>query len=117
MLQCLSFDYIGTNPDESSEDTGTIQVPASWRSNFEDLSVIRMFFDMALKEKPVESCLTMQILVQFASVRRSLFSQDERRTQYLIHIITGTVELLEQMGNSISSGIFISNNLFIFSQL
>jgi hypothetical protein len=24
--RCLSFDFIGTNPDESSEDVGTIQV-------------------------------------------------------------------------------------------
>lgn len=24
--RCLSFDFIGTNPDESAEDVGTIQV-------------------------------------------------------------------------------------------
>lgn len=24
--RCLSYDFIGTNPDESSEDVGTIQV-------------------------------------------------------------------------------------------
>lgn len=32
-LQCLSFDFVGTCLDESSEDLGTIQVPsggASW---------------------------------------------------------------------------------------
>lgn len=27
-LQCLSFDFVGTCLDESSEDLGTIQVPS-----------------------------------------------------------------------------------------
>lgn len=27
--RCLSYDFIGTNPDESSEDVGTIQVRSS----------------------------------------------------------------------------------------
>jgi exportin-7 len=30
--RCLNFDFIGTNPDESAEDVGTIQVPNTWRT-------------------------------------------------------------------------------------
>ena len=33
-LQCLSFDFVGTCLDESSEDLGTIQVP-SGQSEFD----------------------------------------------------------------------------------
>lgn len=29
--RCLSYDFIGTNPDESSEDVGTIQVTLASR--------------------------------------------------------------------------------------
>ena len=38
----------------------------------------------------------MQSLVQLASVRRSLFSTDEKRVQYLIMLITITVDLMRQ---------------------
>ena len=31
-VQCLGYDFIGTNHDESTEDSGTIQVPVSWRT-------------------------------------------------------------------------------------
>ena len=27
VVKCLSFDFIGTNPDDSAEDVNTIQVP------------------------------------------------------------------------------------------
>ena len=96
VLQCLNFDYIGTNPDESSDESGTIQVPGSWRSHFEDFTSLRMFFDLVLQGKSDEAPLAMQILVQYASVRRSLFATDEKRTQYLAQVIGGTVELLER---------------------
>ena len=32
----LSFDFIGTNPEESAEDVGTVQVPSSWRPMVQD---------------------------------------------------------------------------------
>ena len=28
---CLSFDFIGTSMDESSDDLGTVQIPTNWR--------------------------------------------------------------------------------------
>eukprot|EP00605_Chrysophyceae_sp_TOSAG23-4_P002609 GSChrysophyteH1.ASY1.ANO1.2881.1 assembled CDS len=36
--QCLSFDFIGTNPEESGEDIGTVQVPTAWRPSLIQLS-------------------------------------------------------------------------------
>ncbi|KAG6783265.1 hypothetical protein POTOM_012710 [Populus tomentosa] len=52
-LKCLSFDFVGTSIDESSEEFGTIQVlityssniPTSWRSVLEDPSTLQIFFD------------------------------------------------------------------------
>lgn len=29
---CLTFDFIGTSTDESSDDLCTVQIPTSWRS-------------------------------------------------------------------------------------
>ena len=36
---CLSFDFIGTSMDESSDDLGTVQIPTSWRGGTEQLFV------------------------------------------------------------------------------
>ena len=30
-VNCLTFDFIGTSMDESSDDLGTVQIPTSWR--------------------------------------------------------------------------------------
>jgi hypothetical protein len=38
----------------------------------------------------------MQCLVQLASVRRSLFSSDESRVQYLVSLVTISVELMKR---------------------
>jgi exportin-7 len=47
-LQCLCFDYIGMNPDDASEDAGTIQIPTSWRPVLETGGVLNTFFDILL---------------------------------------------------------------------
>lgn len=36
-LNCLSYDFIGTCVDESTEDVTTVQIPSSWRPLFEDV--------------------------------------------------------------------------------
>lgn len=42
---CLGFDFIGTIPDDSSDDIGTIQIPSSWKSLICEFSTIKLFFD------------------------------------------------------------------------
>ena len=32
VLNCLTFDFIGTSTDESSDDLCTVQIPTGWRS-------------------------------------------------------------------------------------
>ncbi|PPR85674.1 hypothetical protein GOBAR_AA35015 [Gossypium barbadense] len=43
--KCLSFDFVGTSIDESSEEFGTVQIPSSWRPLLEDSSTLQIFFD------------------------------------------------------------------------
>lgn len=40
----LSFDFIGTMPDESSEDICTIQLPATWKGMVCTASTLELFF-------------------------------------------------------------------------
>ena len=45
-LNCLTFDFIGTSVDESSDDLGTVQIPTSWRPAFLDFATVQLFFDL-----------------------------------------------------------------------
>ena len=46
VINCLNFDFIGTNPDESIEDVGTLQIPATWRDRIQSPSTPRLFFNL-----------------------------------------------------------------------
>ncbi|KAK9160819.1 hypothetical protein Syun_007160 [Stephania yunnanensis] len=51
-LKCLSFDFVGTSLDESSEEFGTLQVSNAWRPVLEDPSNLQIFFDYYAIAKP-----------------------------------------------------------------
>lgn len=99
---CLGFDFIGTNPDEAADDYGTIQVPASWRPVVEDASLLQLFFAMYGRlSQPQFSARCMETLVLLASIRRSLFTKEEKRSNYLAHICAGTVEIMRDNAASL----------------
>uniref|UniRef100_A0A674H879 Exportin 7 n=1 Tax=Taeniopygia guttata TaxID=59729 RepID=A0A674H879_TAEGU len=91
---CLSFDFIGTSTDESSDDLCTVQIPTSWRSAFLDSSTLQLFFDLYHSIPPSFSPLVLSCLVQIASVRRSLFNNAER-AKFLSHLVDGVKRILE----------------------
>ncbi|XP_044512418.1 exportin-7-like isoform X3 [Mangifera indica] len=94
-LKCLSFDFVGTSIDESSEEFGTVQIPSSWRPVLEDPSTLQIFFDYyAITEAPL-SKEALECLVRLASVRRSLFTNDAARSKFLAHLMTGTKDILQ----------------------
>ncbi|PTQ44857.1 hypothetical protein MARPO_0017s0001 [Marchantia polymorpha] len=94
-LKCLSFDFVGTSLDESSEDIGTIQIPSSWRAIVEDVKTVQIFFDYYAITKPPISSESLECLVRLASVRRSLFSGETERSKYLISFMRGTRDILQ----------------------
>ncbi|XP_048325677.1 uncharacterized protein LOC107412822 isoform X3 [Ziziphus jujuba] len=94
-LKCLSFDFVGTSVDESSEEFGTVQIPSSWRSVLEDPSTLQIFFDYYAITKSPLSKEALECLVRLASVRRSLFTNDAARSKFLAHLMTGTKEILQ----------------------
>lgn len=87
--ECLSFDFIGTNPEESAEDVGTVQVPSSWRAVVQDTATMQLFFDYYLVSEPPRSNAALEALVQLSSVRRSLFASEKDRTVFLQTLMTG----------------------------
>ncbi|KAL2511701.1 ARM repeat superfamily protein [Abeliophyllum distichum] len=93
-LKCLSFDFVGTSIDESSEEFGTVQIPSSWKPVIEDFSTLQIFFDYYALTKPPMSKESLECLVRLASVRRSLFTNDAARSKFLDHLMSGTKEIL-----------------------
>jgi len=99
-MNSLSFDFIGTNPEESAEDVGTVQVPSSWRPMVQDTTTMTLFFEfysMSCDTHPPNSALALQALVQFSSVRRSLFSNEKERTVFLQALMSGIHHIMSTM--------------------
>lgn len=46
VINSLNFDFIGTNPDESVEELGTLQIPSTWRDRIQSPSTPRLFFNL-----------------------------------------------------------------------
>ncbi|XP_037252841.1 ran-binding protein 17 isoform X3 [Falco rusticolus] len=94
VLHCLNFDFIGNSADESADDLCTVQIPTNWRTIFLEPETLDLFFDLYHSLPPMLSQLALSCLVQFASARRSLFSNPER-AKYLGNLIKGVKQILE----------------------
>jgi exportin-7 len=90
----LNFDFIGTNPDESTEDVGTIQAPTSWRNLLSDSSTTELLFYFYANTEPPQSSRAMEAVILLSSVRRSLFPTDKDRAAFLSRLINGIREML-----------------------
>ena len=93
-LACLSFDFVGTCVDESSEDLGTIQIPSAWRPSIEEPGTLGIFIDFYRASQPPLSNMSLECLVRLASVRRSLFSSETERVAFLARLVSGTRDIL-----------------------
>ncbi|TDH72778.1 hypothetical protein CCR75_000536 [Bremia lactucae] len=94
LLKCLSFDFIGTNPDESTDETGSLQVPTSWRPVFQDPETIPLLFDFYKTTSPPNTSKCLESLMLFASVRRNLFTPDKERSVFLAQLLHGICAIL-----------------------
>ncbi|CAG9808920.1 unnamed protein product, partial [Chironomus riparius] len=108
---CLSFDFIGTSADESTDDMTTVQVPTNWRSALLEQDSLKLFFDLYQILPPRISSLALTCLVQITSIRRSIFSNNER-IKFLNCLVAGAVEILKT-----SHGLSEPNNYHEFCRL
>jgi len=95
MRACLAYDFIGTSQEESSEDMGSIQVPASWKVVFEQPGYLDVLWECWKSFSSPVSVLVMECLSQAVSIRRSVFSTEEARNTYIYHIMRETVLTLQ----------------------
>ena len=109
--RCLAFDFLGTNSDESTDDTRTAQLPSHWRETIVKESTMQMFYELYMQLKPPLSAKAMSCLVQLASARRTLFS-NVQRTDYLRRLIFYIKEVFRT-----SKGLDNSDNYHEFCRL
>ncbi|KAI7693184.1 Exportin-7 [Sarcoptes scabiei] len=94
IINCLSFDFIGSSSDDSSDDLTCVQIPTEWRPSLLDMNFIKIYFDLFHLLPSSISYLSLSCLVQLASIRRSLFNNTER-VNFLNHLISGIRSILE----------------------
>ncbi len=95
-VRCLNFDFIGTNPDESTEDVGTLQAPTTWRPILQEPTTIELLFELYKNTTPPRSSKSMEAIILLCSVRRSLFPTDKDRGIFLGRVMNGIRELLSK---------------------
>ena len=96
-VSCLSFDFMGTIPDETADNQSTVMIPYNW-TNVKDLSDSSLFFEIYMSSvasrNQASAVLSLQCLVLFASFRRSLHSKDEERSEVIASYMRGTSQIL-----------------------
>jgi exportin-7 len=114
----LNFDFSGTNIDESTDETGTLQIPSSWRHVFEEgllvvestqetnprMSLVSLFYTiycLSYMGQTQVSVKCMECLSLIASVRRSLFLNEARRAAFIQQLLGGMIDLLQNHSMSL----------------
>ncbi|XP_067928160.1 exportin-7-like isoform X2 [Watersipora subatra] len=93
-LTCLTYDFIGTSSDETSDDLSTVHMPTNWRKAMVDFSLMQLLFDLYKCLPPTLSAIAISCLVQLASIRRSFYINSEK-TEFLNKLVTGVKTVLE----------------------
>ncbi|KAI7902274.1 armadillo-type protein [Cokeromyces recurvatus] len=94
LIKCFSYDFNGTSVDESGEDVGIVQIPASWKPLLEDPEFLNTMFKAYDEFQPPLSSKVMECLVQIASVRKTLFSDQEIRSRFVMRIMQGIQDII-----------------------
>lgn len=94
---CLSFDFVGSNIDDSNDDIGTLHPPSAWHTVVEDPNTVKIFLDaykVLCNTDSAQSSKALECLVQLVSMRRTLFSSDELRILNISRHMQGSLEIM-----------------------
>ncbi|EDQ87045.1 uncharacterized protein MONBRDRAFT_27806 [Monosiga brevicollis MX1] len=91
---CLSFDFIGTAGDDSTDDLRTVQAPTAWRSTITQETLLPVLFQLYMNLEAPLSTHALGILVQMASIRRTIFNQEQRAT-HLDQLLQGICQIFQ----------------------
>lgn len=101
-LNCLSFDFMGTMADDTTDEQTTVMIPQGW-SDFREETFPRMFFSLYSTcwqknpHRPRVECarLCLSCLVLISAFRRSFFETTAARNKYMGELILGTFQIIK----------------------
>ncbi|KAJ3069894.1 Exportin 7, partial [Podochytrium sp. JEL0797] len=96
LRNCLQFDFIGTNPDESGEDIGSISFPNSWRPLISDTATLQLLYDAYTGFPSHLSHQVLECISMIVSARRSLFN-DEEKAKSLSWVMEATCGIVRRL--------------------
>ncbi|KAI8616087.1 Xpo7 protein [Chytriomyces sp. MP71] len=101
LRNCLQFDFIGTNPDESGEDIGSISFPNSWRPMITDNATLQLLYDAYTSFPEHLAHQVLECISLIVAARRSLFNDDEKgkSLSWVLEATMGIVQRFSHMSN------------------
>jgi len=97
MKSIFGYDFIGIEPDETTDTSTTLHIPSSWAPLFESTDTLNLMFHVIKTmdyPEVIEKCF--QILGCLASVRVSLFKTAQTKKSWVGTIISGLTEVLKE---------------------
>ncbi|ORM41526.1 Exportin-7-A [Babesia sp. Xinjiang] len=93
---CLSFDFMATMPDDTSEEQSTVMVPQSWDVLRSD-KVPRILFELYAQnwnKSPPCAVLCLRCLVVVAALRKSFFNTEAEDLSHINSFMVGTMDII-----------------------
>ncbi|KAK1938700.1 putative Exportin-7 [Babesia divergens] len=93
---CLSFDFMATMPDETSEEQSTVMIPQSWDILRSD-KILRILFDQyaqSSNKRPACAVLALRCLVVVAALRKSFFNTEAEDLLHINGFMVGTMDII-----------------------
>ncbi|KAK2198310.1 bifunctional Armadillo-like helical/Armadillo-type fold/Exportin 4-7-like [Babesia duncani] len=93
---CLSFDFMATMPDDTSEEQATVMIPQGWDALRSD-KIPRLLFDLYAQncvKRPACAVLCLKCLVVVAALRKSFFNSEAEALGHLNAFMLGTLEII-----------------------
>eukprot|EP00920_Eleutheroschizon_duboscqi_P037447 GHVT01089771.1.p1 GENE.GHVT01089771.1~~GHVT01089771.1.p1 ORF type:complete len:993 (-),score=214.78 GHVT01089771.1:221-3199(-) len=98
---CLAFDFLGTVPDETTDEQSTVMIPHSW-TLVREAEMPQLLFELYQScwtdptrgQRAEAGRLCLSCLVLVAAFRHSFFGNDEDRAAWLGQMIVGTSQVI-----------------------
>ena len=93
--RCLQFDFQGCTGDDGSDEVWVLQLPATWEGLVCGSNQLKILFDIYTSVEPPLTRPALEVIMLFASIRRSLFRDGGARLEFLNVLIQGVYTCLE----------------------
>jgi exportin-7 len=107
---CMNFDFLGISSDETSDDSTCLQIPMTWKSNFENPVFFNLLEFIIINTDGEVETIGIRVFNHTGAVRKSIFSGNIEIKQNYI------AKYLKTSENIIKTKKFEGDSLFELNQ-